>query len=118
MSSKIGEGGGVLVHSYEALSHDLVSFTIGLNFFPRSSLVPNRNGKGKAGGEVDTSPIECVRHDPSKGGRDKEILQIKGGIKASIGQITDKGEEIKLHRRGRDRTTSHGSKVGNPYIQR
>ena len=32
------------------------------------------NGKGKWGEEVDTSLIECVKSDPNKWGRDKEIL--------------------------------------------
>ena len=50
--------------------------------------------KGKACEEVDTSPIECVKPDPRKRQRDKEIQQSKGGIKASIGQRKDKREEI------------------------
>ena len=53
-------------HPYEALGHYFVGFTIGLNFFPRSSLVADLNGKRKGGGEVDTSPIEYAKPDPSK----------------------------------------------------
>ena len=34
-----------VTHSFEALSHDLVGFTIGRNFFPRSSSVLDLNGK-------------------------------------------------------------------------
>ena len=64
-----------------------------------------------------TSPIECVKPNPSKGGRDKKILQSLGGIKASIGQRKEKGKEIKLPRKWRNWTTSNGSKVRNPYIQ-
>ena len=61
-------------HSSKALGHDLAGFTIGLNFFPRSILVVDHNGKGKGGGELDTSPIEYSILDPSKGEKDKEIL--------------------------------------------
>ena len=43
-------------HPSEALGHDLVEFTIGRNFFPRSSLIADLNGKGKLGGEADVSP--------------------------------------------------------------
>ena len=46
-------------HPFEALDHDLVEFTIGRNFFPRSSLVANLNGKRKLGGEEDAS--ECAK---------------------------------------------------------
>ena len=65
---------------------------------------------------MDTSLIKHVKPNPGKRGRDKEILQSKGGIKESIGQRKDEGEEVKLPRRGQ--TTSHGSKVGDPCIQR
>ena len=47
----------------------MAGFTIGRNFFPRSSLVVDLNGKGKLGGEEDASPRECVNFGPGKGGR-------------------------------------------------
>ena len=53
----------------EALGHDLARFTLGRNFFPRSSLVVDLNGKGKLGGEEDAPPREFVNSGPSKGGR-------------------------------------------------
>ena len=57
------------LHHFEALSYDLVGVTIGCNFFPRSSLVANLNGKRKLGEEEDASPRECVNFGPGKGGR-------------------------------------------------
>ena len=65
-----------VTHPSEALDHDLAKFTIGLNFFPRSSSVFNLNGKGKLGGEEDTSLRESTNFGPSKGGRET-ILQSK-----------------------------------------
>ena len=56
-------------HPFEALSHDLIGFTIGRNFFPRSTSVVDLNGKGKLGGEEDAPPRECANSNPSKGGR-------------------------------------------------
>ena len=47
-------------HSSEALSHDLVGFTIGRNFFPRSGSVVDLSGKGKLGGEEDAPARDCV----------------------------------------------------------
>ena len=70
----------------------LVGFTIGFKFFPRSNLVADRKGKGKGGGEIDTSPIECAIPNPRKGGRDMEILQSKGGIKTSTGEGKEEGK--------------------------
>ena len=90
--------------------------TIGLNFFPRSNYVTNCNGKGKGGGEVDTSPIECVVLDLSKGGRDKEIPQSKGDIKTSTGEGKTREKKKKIPRRGRDQTTRHWSNARNPII--
>ena len=58
-----------LTHPSKALGYDLVRFTIGLNFFPRSSLVTYRNGKGNLDGEEDTSPRECANSGLSKGWR-------------------------------------------------
>ena len=43
-------------HPSEAIGHDLAGFTIGCNFFPRSSSVTDLNGKGKLGGEEDALP--------------------------------------------------------------
>ena len=45
------------------------------NFFPRSSLVTDLNGKGKLGGEEDAPPRECANSGPGKGGR--IVLQSK-----------------------------------------
>ena len=56
-------------HPFEALGHDLVKFTIGRNFFPRSSSVADLNGKGKLGGEEDAPPRECANSSLGKGGR-------------------------------------------------
>ena len=57
------------LHPFEANGHDLAGFPIGHNFFPRSSLVADLNGKGKIGGEEDASLRECVNSGPGKGGR-------------------------------------------------
>ena len=62
-------------HPSEARGHDLTGFTIGRNFFPRSSSVVDLNGKGKLGGEEDASPRECANSSPSKRGR--IVLQSK-----------------------------------------
>ena len=62
-------------HPFEALGHDLARFTKGRNFFPRSSLIPGLNGKGKLGGEEDAPPRECTKSYPGKGGR--IVLQSK-----------------------------------------
>ena len=62
-------------HPSEALGHDLAGFTIGRNFFPRSSSVINLNGKGKLGGEEDALLREFTNSNPCKGGR--IILQSK-----------------------------------------
>ena len=56
-------------HPSEALGNDLVGFAIGRNFFPRSSLVADLNGKVKLGGEEDDYPRECANSSPGKGGR-------------------------------------------------
>ena len=56
-------------HHCEALGHDLVMFTIGRNFFTRSSSVVDLNGKGKQGGKEDASPRECTNSNLGKGGR-------------------------------------------------
>ena len=53
----------------EVLSHDLIKFTIGRNFFPRSNSVMDLNGKGKLGGEEDAPLRECANFDLGKGGR-------------------------------------------------
>ena len=63
-------------HPSEALGHDLVGFTIGLNFFLRNNSVFDLNRKGKLGGEEDTSPRECANSGPSKGEREI-VLQNK-----------------------------------------
>ena len=57
------------LHHYEALGHDLARFTISRNFFLRSSLVVDLNGKGKSSREEDASPRECVNSSLGKGGR-------------------------------------------------
>ena len=62
-------------HPSKALGHDLARFTIGSNFFPRSSSVTNLNGIEKLGGEDDASPRECANSGPGKRGR--IVLQIK-----------------------------------------
>ena len=62
-------------HPSKALGHDLAGFTIGRNFFPRSSLVADLNGKGKLGGEDNASQGECTNSEPDKGGR--TVLQSK-----------------------------------------
>ena len=62
-------------HPSKALVHDLVGFTIGFNFFPRSSSVVDLNGKGKLRGEEDASPRECANSSPSK--RERIVLQRK-----------------------------------------
>ena len=83
-----------VTHSSEALGHGLARLTIDLNFFQRSNSIAKSNGKGKGGEKVDTSPMECSISYPSKGGRDKEILQSKGGIRVSTSQgkmSTNKG---------------------------
>ena len=105
-------------YSSEALGHDLVGFIIGLNFFLRNSSVTDHNGKWKACKEVDTSPIEYIKPDPSKGRRDKEILQRSDSIKASIDQRKDKGKEIKLPRRRRDRTTNNDKSKKSVFLKR
>ena len=56
-------------HPSKALGHDLARFTIGHNFFPRSSSIANLNGKGKLAGEEDAHPRECTNLDLCKGGR-------------------------------------------------
>ena len=62
-------------HPSKALGHDLAGFTIGRNFFPKSSLVTDLNRKEKLGGEEDAPPRECANSGPSKGGR--IVLQSK-----------------------------------------
>ena len=62
-------------HHSEALGHDLVEFTIGRNFFPRSSLIAELNEKGKLDGEEDAPPRECTNSDTCKRGR--IVLQSK-----------------------------------------
>ena len=57
------------LHSSKALSHDLAKFTIGRNFFPRSSSVADLNEKRKLGGEEDATPRKCANSGPCKGGR-------------------------------------------------
>ena len=54
---------------HASYDHDLVGFTIGSNFFPRSSSIVDLNGKGKLGGEEDASPKECANSGLGKGGR-------------------------------------------------
>ena len=54
-------------HPFETLSHDLVGFTIGINFFLRSSSVADLNGEEKLDGEEDTSPRECANSNQRKG---------------------------------------------------
>ena len=56
------------IHPFEALGHDLVGFTIGYNFFLRSSSIVDLNEKGKLGGEEDASLRKCANSGPSKGG--------------------------------------------------
>ena len=62
-------------HPFEALSHDLVGFTIGHNLFPRSSSVSNLNGNGKLGGEEDAPLRECANSGPGKGGKNSTTKQ-------------------------------------------
>ena len=63
------------LHPSKSLGHDLARFTIGRNFFPRSSAVADLNGKGKLGGEEDATPREYANPSLGKGGR--IVLQSK-----------------------------------------
>ena len=96
-------------------SKPLVEFTIGLNFFPKSISVADRNGKGKGGGELDTFPIECAIPDPSKGGRDKETLQRKSSIKTNTGQRNNNGKGNGLPCRRLNLVVSHESNAIDAY---
>ena len=62
-------------HPSKVLGHDLVGFTIGRNFFLRSSSIIDLNGKRKLSGEEGVFPRECANFGPGKGGR--IILQSK-----------------------------------------
>ena len=73
----------LLIH-LKPFGHDLARFTIGLKLFPSSISVANCTGKGKGGGKVDTSPIECAIPYPSKWGRTK--LQKKTKLKTNTSQ--------------------------------
>ena len=77
-------------HSSKALGHDLVEFTIGHNFFPRSSSVGDINGKWKLVQEKDTSPRECANSCQSKGGgtvlQNKKIMSELARIKEYLTQ--------------------------------
>ena len=53
----------------ESLGHDWAGFTIGRNFFQRSSSIADHNGKGKLGGEEDAPPRECANSGLGKVGR-------------------------------------------------
>ena len=78
-------------YPFEVFSHDLVGFTIGRNFFPRSNSVMDLNGKGKLGGEEDAPLRECANSDPGKGGRivlqSKKMMSELAQIKEEIIQI-------------------------------
>ena len=56
-------------HLFEALGHDLTGFTIGRNFFPRSSSAIDLYGKGKLGGEEHAPPREYANFGLGKGGK-------------------------------------------------
>ena len=71
----------MLSHPFEALGHDLVKFTIGRNFFPRSSSIAYLNGKGKLGGENDGPIRECANSGLGKGRG--IVLQRKNDVRAS-----------------------------------
>ena len=65
-------GDNIVIHApypSKALGHDLARFTIGRNFFPKSSSVTDLNGKGKLGGEEHVPPRECANFSLGKGGR-------------------------------------------------
>ena len=105
-------------NSFKAFGHDLLGFTIGCSFFPRSNSVVESNGKGKGGKKVNTSLMECVISDPSKEGREM-VLQGNVGIKTSTNQKKkDKGKISKLPCRGLNHVESHEFKGGvfNPYF--
>ena len=53
----------------------MAEFTIGRNFFQRSSSVVDLNGKGKLGAKEDISPKECANFGPSKARR--TVMQSK-----------------------------------------
>ena len=74
-------------HPSEAHNHDLVRFTIGCNFFSRSSSVVDLNGKGKLGGEKDASSKECANSIPDKGWR--TILQSKKKLMSKPAQVKE-----------------------------
>ena len=77
-----GQASNLCNLSLEALDHDLARFTIGHNFFPRSSSIIDLNGKGKLGGEEEAPLRECLNSYPGKGGR--IVVQSKKKIDVKI----------------------------------
>ena len=83
-------------HHFQALGHDLVRFTIGRNFFPKSSSVADLNRKGKLGGGEDASLREFMNYD-EEDAPPREFLNSNPG----------KGEEWYCKEKNDDRTSTN-----------